>query len=279
MSSSLILVSRMLTCWSCHGHEIREQLERIAHKSNIQGQFCTSVTHQRWNDEAKLWVVTLSHKLSPDQEPEKIIVRAQFLLLAGGIQTSAHAPKLNGIDVFRSASNKIPMHTARWDWSKNGGSQESPEMIKLQGKRVGIVGTGATAVQVAPHLAKWAKHTYIFQRTPSYVGPRPQKETTTGKWTEVAYKPGWQYERMESLDAIFSGKPDAEDKIRDSWTKMSGMRALAGYADRIITPDKQAQHVKDIVNVDYPWTEEMRRRVDAEVRGPSIVQKLKAWFL
>lgn len=268
----------MLTCCSCHGHEIREQLERIADKSNIQGQFCTSVTHQIWDDEAKRWIVTLSHRLSHDQEPEELTVKAQFLLLAGGIQTAPHVPNLNGIDVFRSAPKKSLMHTARWDWSATGGSQESPEMTKLQGLRVGIVGTGATAVQVAPHVAKWAKHTYIFQRTPSYVGPQPQKETTPEDWAKVAYKTGWQYERMESLDAIFTGKSDAEDKVQDGWTRVSGMRAMAGYAGRIITPETQAQHVEDMMNVDYPWTEEMRRRVDAEVKDPFIAQKLKAWY-
>ncbi|KAK2684868.1 hypothetical protein QWA68_016253 [Fusarium oxysporum] len=108
------------------------------------------------------------------------------------------------------------MHTGRWDWSKSRGSQEKPGMVKLQGKRVGIIGTGATAVQVAPHLAKWAKYTYIFQRTPSYVEPQPQKETTAADWAQVAYKPGWQYERMASLGAMFTGKLDAEDKIQDS---------------------------------------------------------------
>lgn len=189
-----------------------------------------------------------------------------------------HAPKLNGLDVFQSGSDKVLMHTGRWDWSKSGGSQEQPDMTKFQGKRVGIIGTGATAVQVAPYLAKWAKELYIFQRTPSYVGPQPQKETTVEDWSKVANKSGWQYERIASLDAMFTAKEDAEDKIQDGWTKMVGMTAMAGHAGKIVTKEEEEQHVKDMLNRDYPWTEEMRSRVDALVKDPSTAQKLKAWY-
>ncbi|KAJ3549224.1 hypothetical protein NM208_g620 [Fusarium decemcellulare] len=262
----------------CHGHEIREHLERIAHTWNLQGQFCTTVTDQKWDDDAKRWVVTLSQNLGPGREPEQLTVRAQFLILAGGIQTSPHVPKLNGIDVFRLAADKVLMHTGRWDWSKTDGSQEKPDMTKLLGKRVGIIGTGATAVQAAPHLAKWAEQTYIFQRTPSYVGPQTQKETTAADWIQVADKPGWQYERMASLDAMFTAKLGAEDKVQDGWTNVSGMTAMMGHAGRIVTSDTEKQHVKEMMDIDYPWTEAMRSRVDAEVEDPSIAQKLKAWY-
>ncbi|KAI8651901.1 hypothetical protein NCS56_01406300 [Fusarium sp. Ph1] len=212
-----------------NGYEIREQLERIAHTWDLQGQFCSTVTDQKWDDKAKRWVVTMLHKLGPYQEPEKITVRSQFLLLAGG-------------------------------------------------KRVGIIGTGATAVQVAPYLAKWAKELYIFQRTPSYVGPQPQKETTVEDWSKVANKPGWQYKRIASLDAMFTAKEDAEDKIQDGWTKMVGMTAMAGHAGKIVTKQEEEKYVKDMLNRDYPWTEEMRSRVDTLVKNPSTAEKLKAWY-
>ncbi|KAF4458691.1 phenylacetone monooxygenase [Fusarium albosuccineum] len=262
----------------CHGHEIREHLERVAYTWSLQGQFCTTVIDQKWDDDAKRWVVTLSQNVEPGSEPEQLTVRAQFLVLAGGIQTSPHVPKLNGVDVFRSAPDKILMHTGRWDWSKTSGSQEKPDMTKLLGKRVGIIGTGATAVQAAPHLAKWAEQTYIFQRTPSYVGPQVQKETTTADWAQVADKNGWQYECVASLDAMFTAKLGAEDKVQDGWTKVSGMTAMAGHAGRIVTSNTEKQHVKEMMDIDYPWTEAMRSRVDVEVKNSSIAQKLKAWY-
>ncbi|EQB44118.1 hypothetical protein CGLO_17163 [Colletotrichum gloeosporioides Cg-14] len=261
-----------------YGHEIREHLERIVHLSNIRGQFCTTIKHQKWDDEAKRWVVTVDQYLGPDRGQQQLTVRAQFLILGGGIQTSPHAPKLNGIDTFSSAPGKFVMHTGRWDWSKTGGSQEVPDMTKLQGKRVGIIGTGATAVQVAPHVAKWAGYTYIFQRTPSYVGPQNQKETTPMDWARVAYKPGWQHERVANLDATFTGQPVDEDMIQDGWTQVTGMRAALGHEGEVIAADKEKDHVKKMLNLDYPWTEKMRARVDAEVKDPSVAERLKAWY-
>ncbi|KAK7219637.1 hypothetical protein V2G26_007640 [Clonostachys chloroleuca] len=262
----------------CHGHEIQEHLERIAHTWNIQGQFATTVTGQSWNEEAKRWVVTLSRSLGPHHEPEHLTVRSQFLILAGGIQTAPHAPKLNGVQAFDSTPDKILMHTGRWDWSKSGGSQENPDMVKFKGKRVGIIGTGATATQVAPHLAKWAKHLYVFQRTPSYVGPQVQKEVTDTDWAHVANESGWQYARIKNLDAMFTGKPDVVNKIHDGWSKVYGMRAMAGYSGKIITREMEEQHVKDMMDIDHPWAEEMRSHVDAVVKDPSTAEKLKAWY-
>ncbi|KAF5578032.1 phenylacetone monooxygenase [Fusarium pseudocircinatum] len=262
----------------CPGHEIREQLERIARTSNIRGQFCTTIISQSWDDQARRWNINMSRARGSGREPEQLTVDAQFLILAGGIQTSPHAPKLNGLGVFAQSPGKVLMHTARWDWSKSGGSQETPDLTKLEGKRVGIVGTGATSVQIAPHIAKWAKETYIFQRTPSYVGPLCQKETTPADWAKVAYKPGWQYERMASLDAMFTGQKDAKNIVQDSWTEVSGMVAMAGHPGKIITPDDTEAHVKEMIDTDYPWTESMRRRVDEEVHDSETAQKLKAWY-
>ncbi|VUC33469.1 unnamed protein product [Clonostachys rosea] len=230
-----------------YGQEIRDHLERIARMWNIQGQFCTTVTDQRWDDVAKRWIVTLSHDLGPGRKPQELTIN--YLCTLGG-----------------------------WDWSKSGGSQENPDMAKLQGKRVGIIGTGATSVQVAPHLAKWAKHTHIFQRTPSYVGPQVQKETTATYWADVANEPKWQYKRMKNLDGLFTGKPDIEDNIQDGWSKVSGMRAMAGFSGKIITPAMEKQHIKDMMDIDYEWTEAMRSHVDALVDHPSTAQKLKAWY-
>ncbi|KAK0647963.1 FAD-binding monooxygenase ausC [Lasiodiplodia hormozganensis] len=261
-----------------YGHEIREHLERIANTANVRGQFCTAVTHQQWDDEAKRWAVTLQHNPGPGREREELKVRAQFLVLAGGVVRSPHVPKLNGVDVFRSAPNKLLMHTGRWDWSHSGGSPEKPDLEGLRGKRVGVIGTGATAIQVVPHVARWANHTYVFQRTPSYVGPHLQKELTPADWARVAYKPGWQAERMASLEAMFTGKPDAENIVQDSWTEIPGMRVMTGHAGRLIAKGEEEQHLKEVLELDHPWTEAMRARVDAQVKDPLTAEKLKPWY-
>ncbi|KAI9159115.1 monooxygenase [Paramyrothecium foliicola] len=192
-----------------YGYEIREQLEIIARQSKIQGQFLISITYQKWCDDSKRWIVTLSRDVGPGCNPEELTVHAQFLILAGGIQTSPHVPKLNGLDVFRSAADKILIHPGRWDWNLTGGSQDKPDLVNLRNKRVGIIGTEATT------------------RTPSYVGPQSQKEAIAEDWERIACKPGWQYERVENLDAIFTGKPGAEDKFQDGWTKVVTDKAIA----------------------------------------------------
>ena len=73
------------------------------------------------------------------------------------------------------------------------------------GKRVGIVGTGATAIQVVPQLARHAAELYVFQRTPCAVFERRQRPTDPEEWrSRIAAKPGWQRERLRSFAAVLS---------------------------------------------------------------------------
>ncbi|KAJ2967736.1 hypothetical protein NUW58_g10380 [Xylaria curta] len=85
-------------------------------------------------------------------------------------------------------------HTSLWNYDVTGGTSEEafPELSKLAGKRVGIIGTGATAIQAVPCLAKYAKELYVFQRTPSSVWSRGQKPTDPEEWaSSIAGQPGW----------------------------------------------------------------------------------------
>lgn len=67
--------------------------------------------------------------------------------------------------------------SARWAYDVTGGSPKDPSLTKLKDKHVVIVGTGATAVQILPQLAKWCRHLYVVQRTPASVDVRDQRET------------------------------------------------------------------------------------------------------
>ena len=87
-------------------------------------------------------------------------MRARFVVLANGILTT---PKLARIEGMESFAGKA-FHTSRWDYNYD-----------LEGKRVGIIGTGATAVQVVPEIAKVVKQLYVFQRTPSTIDVRDQR--------------------------------------------------------------------------------------------------------
>ena len=128
--------------------------------------FQTEVASAEWNDETQRWLVTTSRG---DQ------LSARFFVIAGGILSKAKLPGIEGIETFEGKA----FHTSRWDYDYTGGSAFEP-MVNLADKRVGIIGTGATAVQVVPKLAESAKEVYVFQRTPSTVGWRRQQAHRRG---------------------------------------------------------------------------------------------------
>ena len=90
-------------------------------------------------------------------------MRARYLVYANGILTTPKLARIEGMETFQGES----FHTSRWKYD-----------VALDGKRVGIIGTGATAVQVIPELAKIVGELYVFQRTPSTIDIRDQRETT-----------------------------------------------------------------------------------------------------
>ena len=118
--------------------------------------FQTQVESLEWDDDACRWdlVTTQGDK-----------IRTRFFIAAGGLMHKAKLPAIAGIERFRGKA----FHTSRWDYDYTGGSPTEP-MVDLVDKVVGIIGTGATAVQVVPQLARTAKEVYVFQRTPSAVG-------------------------------------------------------------------------------------------------------------
>ena len=88
-------------------------------------------------------------------------------------------------------------------------------MTKLADKVVGIIGTGASAIQAIPPLAESSKHLYVFQRTPGAVGVRANRPTTTS--SPASLQPGWHRERNENFQAVMLGQPVDVDLVDDSW--------------------------------------------------------------
>ncbi len=89
-------------------------------------------------------------------------------------------------------------------------------MAGLSDKSVAIIGTGSTAVQAIPHLARSAKRLYVFQRTPSSIDPRGNRPTDL-EWAK-SLKPGWQRARSDNFNSIMSGVDELEDMVADGWT-------------------------------------------------------------
>ncbi len=87
-------------------------------------------------------------------------------------------------------------------------------------RRVAVVGTGATGIQVIPFLGEYAKHLYVFQRTPSTVDAR--NNTATDQDWAKSLQPGWQKERQRNFHAwTFEGMaPGQPDYVCDFWTEL-----------------------------------------------------------
>lgn len=137
-------------------------------------------------------------------------------------------------------------------------------MDRLKDKRVGIIGTGATAVQAVPPLARDAKHLYVFQRTPSAVGVRANRPTDP-EWVK-SLQPGWQQRRMENFTSIVSGEPVEEDLVGDGWTEIFGSASNPGA-----TPEERQM-------ADFANMEAVRSRIDHIVRDPATADALKPWY-
>lgn len=132
------------------GRELRAYAEHCADKYGLRPKITlgTRVLGVSFDDDADLWRVELDSGET---------VTARFLINASGALTIPKPPDIDGVDSFAG----VTMHTARWDHSQD-----------LTGKRVAIIGTGASAVQVIPEIAPIVEKLTVFQRTPIWCFPK-----------------------------------------------------------------------------------------------------------
>jgi len=236
--------------------EIFEYSKLLARTFNLypKALFQTNVTDAVWDEDAQRWTVTTSR----DDE-----LSARFIVLAGGILHKAKLPGIPGIETFKGKA----FHTSRWDYSYTGGGPTEP-MDKLIGKRVGIIGTGATAVQVVPQVAKVADELFVFQRTPGAVGVRNQQPTDPDWFNSL--EPGWQRERIINFTQAVTGSQPDVDLVQDGWTELMWVDTQKEAA----TPEE----AEELERIDFEAMEGIRRRVDEVVEDPETAQKLKPYW-
>jgi cyclohexanone monooxygenase len=147
---------------------------------------------------------------------------------------------------------------------------------KLADKRVAIIGTGATAVQCVPHLARACKELYVFQRTPSSVDVRNNQPTDPAWFAEMA-TPGWQQRWLENFTANQTGGMAEEDLVMDGWTDLSRRirSKIMALPREGLTPEKMMAAFEDS---DFEKMEEIRARIDTVVEDTETAQRLKAWY-
>jgi len=222
--------------------------------------FQTEVIETRWDEAAARWIV---HTNRGDA------LRARFLVMSNGPLHRPKLPGIPGVEGFKGHS----FHTSRWDYEYTGGDSNGG-LTGLKDKVVGIIGTGATAVQCVPHLGEAAKHLYVFQRTPSSIDVRANRPTDPS-WAQ-GLEPGWQQKRMDNFNALVSGGFAEEDLVNDGWTDIIGnllvlMRKGAGSQ----SPEVLAETIQ---LADFQKMESVRARVDAVVQNKATADALKPWY-
>ncbi len=247
--------------------EILEHSKAIARHYNLyeDALLQTSITGLRWDEGKARWIVSTNRGDT---------FTTQYIAMANGPLNRPKLPGIPGINDFKGHT----FHTSRWDYRYTGGSSAGG-LTGLKDKRVGIIGTGATAVQCIPHLGEWAKELYVFQRTPSSIDVRNNGETDP-KWA-ASLKPGWQKRRQENFNILVAGGDQDEDLVMDGWTDI--FRTLTGNAakemsrklGRRLTNAERAQ-VMEIA--DYNKMNQVRARVDQIVKDPETAALLKPWY-
>ena len=243
--------------------EILEHSRKLARHFDLYDNAClqTEVTELRWDEDAAMWVI---HTNRGDQ------MKAHFVAMANGPLHRPKLPGIPGIDDFKGHT----FHTSRWDYDYTGGDAHG-NLTGLKDKVVGIIGTGATAVQCVPHLGAGAKQLYVFQRTPSSVDIRNDHETDAEWFRNLGS--GWHQERMENFNTLVSGGFAEEDLVNDGWTEIfRNLRSMVMEdTGGELTKEELARKTE---LADFMKMEQVRGRVDSVVKDPETAEKLKPYY-
>lgn len=234
------------------GFEIMEYCQSLASKFGFYDHclFHTTVERTDWDEDSGRWTVTT------DRGDH---MRARFVILANGILTTPKLARIKGMETFAGDA----FHTSRWDYN-----------VDLAGKRIGIIGTGATAVQAIPELAKVAAELMVFQRTPSSIDVRDQRETTEEERQTWLDEPGWAKARRARFARISEGRTAM--KANDDYLagKVPDYKVRKQHAGEL-TP---AELIQKQLDTNFRIMEQIRARVDAIVKDPKTAEALKPYY-
>jgi cation diffusion facilitator CzcD-associated flavoprotein CzcO len=164
-----------------------EYLNLVADKFDLRRdmQFRSTVTAAQWDEAANRWTVTLE---GGEQ------ARARFLITAIGILSAYTLPAIPGRESFRGPA----YHPARWPHTP----------VDFTGKRVGVIGTGATAIQAIPEIAKQAAHLTVFQRRPNWAAPLHNSRISKAEMEAIKIRYEEIYARCAATPSWFIHEAD-----------------------------------------------------------------------
>ncbi|CUU54888.1 cyclohexanone monooxygenase [Parafrankia irregularis] len=249
------------------GDEVREHCQRIGRHFGLyeNAMFSTLIRSLAWDASTSRW------RIGTNRGDD---IRARFVVMCQGPFNRPKLPGIPGISDFEGHT----IHTARWDYSYTGGDVHGG-LDRLATKRVAVIGTGASGVQVVPHLARAAEHLYVFQRTASSIDQRGNAATDP-EWVRTL-RPGWQRERQRSFhtaayEAFGPGQPDL---VCDGWTEISrNLQAHLDATDGWAALADPAAFLALRETVDYQVMERLRQRVEAIVEDPVTAEALKPYY-
>lgn len=234
------------------GFEIMEYCQSMAEKFGFYDRclFHTTVETTDWDENTGRWSVATDRGDN---------MKARFVVLANGILTTPKLARIDGMETYKGES----FHTSRWDYN-----------IDLEGKRVGIIGTGATAVQAVPELAKTVGELYVFQRTPSSIDVRDQQATSDEQRAQWATEDDWAKKRRARFAKISAGRSALQANEDYLSGKVDHFRERKQY-DRKLTPEEMVQAQLDS---NFRIMEQLRARVDDIVEDPETAAALKPYY-
>lgn len=244
--------------------ELQEHSQRIGRHFGLYEKaiFHTEVNKITWDETSSRWLI---------QTDRGDTIRARFFATASGPLNMPKLPGVPGIDKFNGHS----FHTSRWDYDYTGGNIRG-NLDNIKGKKIGIIGTGATAIQAVPHLGQGAGELYVFQRTPSSVSRRDNKPTDPEWAAGMLRTPGWQEYRQQNFLKVMSGSQEDEDLVSDGWTSFTRfMKARGIKADR---KSFWTEHADLLETADHMNMERIRARCDDVVKDPKTASGLKPWY-
>ncbi|GAC56717.1 putative monooxygenase [Gordonia hirsuta DSM 44140 = NBRC 16056] len=150
-------------------------------------RFNRRVTAVDWNSAEQVWVATLTHTDSADADPETETVKARWIFAGTGYYNydEGFSPEFPGRDDFQG----LIVHPQHW-----------PEDLDYAGKKVVVIGSGATAVTLVPSMTGEAEHVTMLQRTPTYVIPLPREDVIANVLKKVlGPKLGYRLSREKNV--------------------------------------------------------------------------------
>ncbi len=239
------------------GTEIFQHCQAIGRHFGLyeNAVFQTKITSAEWDDKAARWIVKTNRG---------DVFRARFMLGTSGFLHYPKYPNIPGLTTFKGKM----FHPSRWDYAYTGGSPDG-NLSGLAGKRVALIGNGATGIQILPHLGASAERAYLVQRTPGAIDARNNKPTDV-QWFK-SQAPGWQLRRQGNFTDIIAGAP-VEDEIDDCWTQAAKkLFKVTSEADLANFAALYQQH-------DFELMERLRGRIDDLVEDKQTAAQLKPWY-